>query len=167
MRRWNGWGDTTIEYPLHEPAMAFLVERLGEVQPAPSASLGEVVTAVSPSRLPPHPLITTDPETRVRHGRGQSFPDWVALRSGQLPTLPDGVAFPTSEDDLRDLLQFAAQHQLNVIPYGGGTSVVGHLNVPQDAPPTLTISLQRLNQLRRWDAKASSPPLAQGSRGPI
>ncbi len=166
MKRWNGWGDTSIEHPLHEQAEQFLVERIGTIQPAPSAELADVLTAVPSSRLPDHPLIDTTAETRLRHARGQSFPDWVALRSGHISTFPDGVAFPTSDQDLRDLLTFAAQHDLKLLPYGGGTSVVGHLTLAPDSPPVLTVSLARLNQLRRFDATSHLATFGAGVTGP-
>lgn len=166
MKRWNGWGDSTVDYPLHEQAEQFLVARIGEVQPGVSVDLADVVTAVSASQLPAHPLIDTSPETRLRHARGQSFPDWVALRSGQLGRVPDGVAFPTSDEEVRDLLQFAAQHDVKVMPYGGGTSVVGHLHIPEDAPPVLTISMARLNRLRQFDETSHLATFGAGVAGP-
>ena len=166
MRRWNGWGDTTTDHPLHEQAEQFLVERLGAIQSAPSAALEDVLTAVPPSRLPDHPLIDTSAENRLRHARGQSFPDWVALRSGQIPAFPDGVAFPTSDQDVRDLLTFAAQNDFKLIPYGGGTSVVGHINVPADTPPVLTVSLARLNRLRHFDETSHLATFGAGVAGP-
>ena len=65
---------------------------------------------------------------RQRHARGQSLPDWVALRSGRIPVFPDGVAYPQGEADVAELLAYAAAVDARLIPYGGGTSVVGHIN---------------------------------------
>ena len=82
-----------------------------------------------------HPLILTDPEERLRHARGQSLPDWIALRSGQIGTFPDGVAYPTSDEEVRILLDYARKTGVKIIPFGGGTSVVGHINpIPGEAP---------------------------------
>lgn len=166
MRRWNGWGDDSIEYPLPENATAFLAERVGPGVPPQDARLEDVLTAVPPSRLPAHPLIQTEPLPRLLHARGQSFPDWVALRYGRIPAFPDGIAYPTTEEEVADLLRFAAQHQVQVIPYGGGTSVVGHINPVIGAPPTLTINLQRLNRLYRLDETSHLATFGAGIRGP-
>jgi alkyldihydroxyacetonephosphate synthase len=48
--------------------------------------LNEVIAKVPNARLDDHPLIKTDPETRVRHARGQSLPDWLEMHSGNVDT---------------------------------------------------------------------------------
>ena len=72
------------------------------------------------------------------------MPDWVDLRFGTCNTFPDGVAYPTSEAEVKDLLRYAQAAGATVIPYGGGTSVVGHINPIQDDRPTLTVDLPAL-----------------------
>ncbi len=81
MRRWNGWGDSNVDTPCIPGPCASLS---GASAPAShrGATFADAVTAVPPSRLPAHPLVT-DPADRLRRARGQSFPDWVALRSGR------------------------------------------------------------------------------------
>lgn len=165
MRRWNGWGDDTIQYPLHEAALRFLATRVGPGTPPRDAAFADVVAAVPPSRLPHHPLVSADPAERLRHARGQSLPDWVALRSGRIAAFPDGVARPTSGQEVRALLDFAAQTGAAVIPYGGGTSVVGHIN-PAGERPTLTVDLSRLNRLLRFDGEGNLATFGGGSVGP-
>lgn len=166
MRRWNGWGDDTIEYPLPESAAAFLEELVGPGTPQPDATLADVAAAVPASRLPAHPLVSSVPALRVQVARGQSFPDWVALRYGRIPAYPDGVANPHIEEEVVQLMQFAAEHDVIVIPYGGGTSVVGHINPEPDGQPTLTINLQRLNKLHRLDEASRLATFGAGIQGP-
>ncbi len=166
MRRWNGWGDDTIDYPLPENAAAFLAELVGTGTPVANVALAAVVASVPSSRLPPHPLVSTDPALRVRFARGQSFPDWVAMRYGRIPAYPDGVATPLTAEDVVQLIQFAAAHDARVIPYGGGTSVVGHINPEPDAQPTLTINLQRLNKLHKLDEPSRLAIFGAGIQGP-
>src|SRR5690606_10807589 len=135
MKRWNGWGDESIDYPLLPSAAGFLETLVGPGIPPRDARLADVVAAVPASRLPTHPLVTPDAEERVRHARGQSLPDWIALRSGRLGAVPDGVAYPSTGAEVRALIDYAAQAGVRLIPYGGGTSVVGHVNpLPGDAP---------------------------------
>lgn len=165
MRRWNGWGDDTIQYPLHASALRFLRDRVGPGTPSRDAPFADVVATVPPSRLPDHPLISVDPADRLRHARGQSLPDWIALRSGRITSFPDGVARPTSGQEVRALLDFAARTDVAVIPYGGGTSVVGHIN-PTDNRPTLTVDLGRLNRLLRFDGEGNLATFGGGSVGP-
>ncbi len=151
MRRWNGWGDETTHYPLHRPAARLIEEWAGEPTPPHDASFADVVKAVPVSRLPDHPLISTEAAERARHARGQSLPDWIALRGGRIPAFPDGVAYPMSGEDVRDLIRYASANGVRLIPYGGGTSVVGHINpLPGDAP-VLTVDLGRMNRLIQFD----------------
>ncbi|MCP5099618.1 MAG: FAD-binding oxidoreductase, partial [Chloroflexi bacterium] len=78
MKRWNGWGESSVDYPLPEKAGEFLAELVGEATVPQDVTLAAVVAQVPESRLPDHPLIKKDAELRVKHARGQSFPDWVA-----------------------------------------------------------------------------------------
>src|SRR6266516_5932342 len=147
MRRLNGWGEETISSPLSEAASNLLHAMVGRATPRDDATLEEVVTKVPSSQLPAHPLISHDPVKRVYHARGQSLPDWIALRSGCLDTFPDGVAYPESDSEVRDLIKYAGEVGAQVIPYGGGTSVVGHINPLPSDRPWLTLDLRRLCRL--------------------
>ena len=166
MRRWNGWGDDTFDYPLPDSARRFLDAALGPGHPPDDATLADVVATVPASRLAAHPLICTAPETRLRHARGHSFPDWVALRSGDAGPYPDGVAFPESEEDVRALLDVAVETGARLIPYGGGTSVVGHVNPLPGDRPVLTVDLARLSGLSALDEVSNLATFGAGARGP-
>ncbi|MCA9921431.1 MAG: hypothetical protein KC421_03615, partial [Anaerolineales bacterium] len=101
MKRWNGWGDTSVTSELPENAGTFLEAAIGATKPPQDVALGDVVASMPASRLPQHPLINTDAEMRLRHTRGQSFPDWLALRSGTIDTFPDGVSFPQTDEQVK------------------------------------------------------------------
>src|SRR5688572_29107608 len=98
MKRWNGWGDDSVHHKMTKGASRFIESMVGTPTPPKDATFKSVVANVPASRLPAHPLVTTDEAERVRHARGQSFPDWLALRSGRIGTFPDGVAYPMSAD---------------------------------------------------------------------
>jgi alkyldihydroxyacetonephosphate synthase len=166
MKRWNGWGDDTITYPLHDGPRHFLEEFVGPGTPPRDATWAEVLARVPASRLPAHPLLRDDAEERLRHARGQSLPDWIALRSGQIPAFPDGVAYPTTDDEVRELLRYAAGVDARLIPYGGGSSVVGHVNPQPGERPVLTVDLARLNRLRRFDEASKLATFGAGVLGP-
>ncbi len=166
-RRWNGWGDASVCIDLPEDALAYLRERLGESTPPHDAPIDDVIAAVAPSRLPPAAAIDTTPLTRLQHARGQSLPDWLALRFGRIERVPDGVAFPESSDEVASLLEWAKCNGARVIPYGGGTSVVGHINPPPDvAEPILTISLSRMRRLLDLDEESGLATFEAGATGP-
>lgn len=166
MRRWNGWGDDATIFELPEGAKIMLEQLLGEATATPDASLEEVLEQVPSSRLPKHRLVSDAPEQRLRRCRGQSLPDWVALRSGRLTTFPDGVATPKTDGEVRELIHYAQKADVRLIPYGGGTSVLGHINpLPGDAP-VLTIDLSELSQLRHLDLTAHLATFGAGVAGP-
>jgi alkyldihydroxyacetonephosphate synthase len=166
MRRWNGWGDETVSFPLPADALLFLENRLGKPSPLPDASLADVMAQVPPSLLPDHPLVVRSADDRVRHARGQSFPDWLALRGGNIGIFPDGVAYPVSSAQVRALLAYAKQQHAAIIPYGGGTSVVGHINPKGMDRPILTVDMSRMNRLLDLDHESHIAAFGAGASGP-
>ena len=167
VRRWNGWGDEAVHLDLPESALAYLRERLGEGVPPHDAPIERLVANAEPSHLPPHPSIDTSAATRVLHARGQSLPDWLALRFGRIERLPDGVAFPESSHEVRELLDYARHAGACVIPYGGGTSVVGHINPPERTDrPVLTVSLAHMRRLLDLDEESRLATFGAGVAGP-
>ncbi len=165
MRRWNGWGDDSYTYHLPETALEKLTAWVGESQPQTEAPIEQVLRSVPPSRLPAHPLVDTGPKVRLRHALGQSFPDWIAWHSGRILAFPDGVAYPTSDIGISSLIAYAKDNDVKLIPYGGGTSVVGHIN-PQPGIPTLTVDLGCMNHLLDLDEKSLLATFGAGVAGP-
>lgn len=166
MRRWNGWGDDSVEYPAPAGALAWLANQIGAGTAPRDAAFEAVVQTVPQSRLPAHPLIHTDASERLKHARGQSLPDWVALRTGRIGAFPAGVAYPETEDDIRSLFAFARSSGAALIPYGGGTSVVGHINPEPDGPPAVTVDLSHMNALLDLDERSHLATFGAGVRGP-
>jgi len=168
MRRWNGWGSENSEYAmtLNEGSMPLLEMLVGAGTPLEEASLEQVLALVPATRLAPHPLVDTDAEVRVRHARGQSFPDLLDLRSGAVDNFPDGVAFPESSEQVRELLDYAASHQVSVIPYGGGTSVAGHINPEAGERAVLTVDMGKMNKLLKLDKESQLATFGAGTPGP-
>jgi len=166
MRRWNGWGDDSIEFAVNAEALGFLKERIGGGILQHHASKNSIVATVPTSRLKPHPLIETNAEVRMLHSLGQSLPDWLKMRFGCIEQFPDGVAFPESSEQVRQLLDYANQFHVALIPYGGGTSVVGHLAVPKGDQPVLSVSMKRMSQMLNLDKEAQLATFGAGVFGP-
>ncbi len=166
MRRWNGWGEELTSFPLSHDAYRYLAEKIGEGKPLPDATLDQILKEVPESRLPDHSLVSKAPEERIRHARGQSLPDWLALRSGNLGAVPDGVAYPTTKEDVKTLLQYAKEASAVIIPYGGGTSVVGHITPERGDKPVLTMDMGRMNRLVSLDRESQTATFGAGTAGP-
>ncbi|HEY0858377.1 MAG TPA: FAD-binding oxidoreductase [Albitalea sp.] len=167
MRRWNGWGDDTVAMELQGNARAFLAEHVGDASAPDDAALEDALAQVEgqPSRLLPHPLVSTAAEDRLRASFGQSLGDWLRLRFGRLGPVADGVAWPESADEVRQLLDWAADTGARVLPCGGATSVVGHLT-PPGGRPVLTLHMTRLRRLLQLDPLAQLARFEAGVSGP-
>jgi alkyldihydroxyacetonephosphate synthase len=169
-RRWNGWGDPTTDTTLPPTALALLARSVGSATPPADASLAAAVASVAPSRLEGTTVScawTTDSEARLRHARGQSLPDWIALRSGRVAAVPDAVALPASGDEVRGLLERAGREGWTLVPYGGGTSVVGGVTVEPSDRPVVTVDLARLaGLLGDPDLRSGLATFGAGTRGP-
>jgi len=168
MYRWNGWGDDQIEMPLPEGAASMLEQLIGApAAPGPACPMADILSKIPDTRIrKPLSLVSTRPEDRLRHSCGQSFADWVGLRFGSLKRFPDAVAYPETTEEITQTLDFAARENLLVIPYGGGTSVVGHLDVPDADRPVLSLSLERLNRLVDINTANRLATFEAGVRGP-
>lgn len=172
MRRWNGWGDENNSMILPPSAELFLQQILGKAQPLTNISLINVMAKVPESRLSINQLakfnwLTDDKEKRVRHARGQSLPDWLAMHSGDIDVFPDAVAFPENRHDIQALLHWAQQENIELIPYGGGTSVAGHINPLKSTRVVITVDMSRLNQLIALDKKSQIATFGAGTPGPM
>jgi alkyldihydroxyacetonephosphate synthase len=124
------------------------------------------MASVPPSRLDPGNGLVTDPRERLLHARGQSLPDWIALRSGRIGTVPDAVAFPETGDEVAALLAWAREKGVRLIPFGGGTSVAGHVNVLPSEAPVVTVDLARLSRLLALDEPSRLATFGAGVKGP-
>lgn len=166
MKRWNGWGNENTDYPVPVPGLEYLTSVLGKLESIPDATRDDVMSRIPSSRLPSHPLIDASVETRLTHARGQSMQDWVDLRYGRVNSFPDGVAFPRNGEDVRDLLKHAHAAKARIIPYGGGTSVVGHITPPPGDLPVLTLSLEKMTSLLDLDETSRLATFQAGVAGP-
>ena len=166
MQRWNGWGAMDIQMDLPSEGLALLQALLGKGRSQPDYPLEKFLEQIPDSRLPQHPLISMDPKLRLDHAHGQSLPDWIRLRGGTLQRFPDGVAQPATTTEIQQILQFASENNIIIIPFGGGTSVVGHLEVPATKRPVLSLSLRRCNRLLRLEPENLLATFEAGVRGP-
>jgi alkyldihydroxyacetonephosphate synthase len=166
MRRWNGWGDEATDYPLPPTGTDYLERALGPGGPSPDATLESTLASVPASRLPSGLGLSLESRDRLLHARGQSLPDWVALRSGRIGVFPDAVAFPESSEDVAGVLRLAAARDARLIPYGGGTSVVGHINPMPSDRPVVTVDLGGPGRLIDLDETSRLATFEAGARGP-
>ena len=168
--RWNGWGNININKKVSPHGAKLIKSHIGKTKKLNSVSLAQVLKTVPKSRLPAAltnlDTVSVDNEIRLRHARGQSFPDWIAMHGGDFEVFPDGVAFPESTADVEQLLKLAQEHDLIVIPFGGGTSVVGHINPQKGSRPVLTIAMSKMDQFLDLDIESQIATFGAGTQGP-
>lgn len=107
--------------------------------------------------------VTTDLDSRWAHTRGYSTPDLLRHRAGDTSDMPDAVVYPGSHDEVLAVLAACSDHDLAVVPYSGGTSVVGGLAASRRF---VTVDLWRLDQLVEIDEVSRTATLQAGVRGP-
>lgn len=92
--------------------------------------------------------ISTDGEIRLKHGHGQTQEEVYNIKYGKLKRIPDLVVFPTEEEQVRGLIKSASEHQVVLIPYGGGTSVTEALLCPENESRFIvSVDMKRMNRI--------------------
>lgn len=147
---------------LHEPPDA--PPALESLSPPPS-SLAEQARAALAERLGADG-VRTDDRDRLMHSFGRSYRDLVAARSGSLDRVTDAVVYPADEPQVAGVLEIAERFGCAVIPFGGGTSVVGGVE-PQRGrqQAVITLDTQRLDGVS-IDAASHLAEIGAGVMGP-
>jgi alkyldihydroxyacetonephosphate synthase len=111
--------------------------------------------------------VRTDREARLRHAGGKSYLDLLRRREGDASDAPDAVVLPGDTEQTAALLALCAAHDVVVVPFGGGTSVVGGLaGTDPDDRPCLAVDLGRMASVRALDVPSSLVTVGPGMRGP-
>jgi alkyldihydroxyacetonephosphate synthase len=171
--KWWGWGDPEIQPALDSEALATLRERVGELQPSPRATEIESFALPAPQPLPQALVdavgeenVCTGIEDRLRHAAGSGYVDLVRLRSGRLDAAPDAVLLPADAAAVERVLRVCADEGVAVVPFGGGTSVVGGIE-PLRGPHARLVSLDLARlQAVEVDKRSLTARLGAGLRGP-
>ena len=165
---WCGWGDPDKRVPLGAGALAMLRDELPGAEPVAPVPIDSV--RLAPARELPPGLdsfgATTERTERIRRSAGKSYPDLVRMRSGVIDRAPDAVVTPAEARELAAVLATCADNGIAVVPFGGGTSVVGGVD-PESGPHDRVISLD-LRRLDRCevDPKSMTAWLGPGLSGP-
>jgi alkyldihydroxyacetonephosphate synthase len=171
--KWWGWGDPSVAPELDETALATLRERVGELTPSPRAA--ELAGFELPAAEPlPRAVVEavgeenvfTGPEDRVRHATGCGYADLARLRGGRLEAGPDAVLLPPDADAVKRVVRACAEQGVAVVPFGGGTSVVGGVEPLRGEHSRLvSLDLARLRGVE-VDGRSLTARLGAGLRGP-
>ncbi len=174
---WSGWGDGARVPALPEPVLALIRDGLGvSGGPGTPRSISEI--GLAPPRLPEGAAselaavvgpenVRDDAESRIRHTRGKSTPDLLRLRAGDADDAPDLVLLPGTHDEVLAVLRICTERRIAVVPFGGGSSVVGGLEPErEDFGGVVALDLRRMNALLALDELSRVAELEPGLRGP-
>ena len=175
LKHW-GWG-----YEDEEPGpdelratAAFLAGHLGfgAADPRTPVPLSEVTLPPPRLRAPARlaPICRSDPYERTLHAYGRSYRDVVRAFTGEFAHPPDVVAHPRTEAECAEVLEWALAAGGAVIPFGGGTSVVGGVEpalTRDDFSGVVTIDLRALDRVLEIDLVSLSARIQAGATGPV
>lgn len=149
-RSWWGWG--TTDRALDDGEYAALSALPPGLPDRPRAVPDLADVALPPSRIstPASLPVSGAPAVRSAHTYGKAYRDVVRALSGNLSGAPDLVAFPRGEADVVDLLERAGSAGVIVVPFGGGSSVVGGVEYRGDRP-WLSMDLTALDRVLEVD----------------
>lgn len=180
--RWNGWGLYEAPDVLGENAEGiwqWLGSHfgLGMLPDTPALSLEKVALPVC--RLTSSQLtalaaimdearVITDDRERAYHSRGRSYHDLLYLRKGLLDVAPDAVVYPASAVEVQALVDYAAANNIALVPYGGGSSVVGGVTpiraMAQSA--VVTVDMALMNHVLEINKTDMTAHIEAGIYGP-
>jgi alkyldihydroxyacetonephosphate synthase len=111
--------------------------------------------------------VHTSAHERAFHARGKSYADLIQARAGALDPAPDAVVYPASADEVLALVQLAAREDIALVPFGGGSSVVGGVTpLRAEHRAVITLDLTLLDQLLEIDETARVARIQAGMYGP-
>ena len=177
---WNGWGLAGYKNPLaaREDVWTWLAGELGmpSLLATPARPLEEI--ALPDSRLSASARtafaaiigaerVRDDKYERAFHALGRSYHDLLRLRAGYLSISPDAVLYPRGQDEVLSLLAFASENSIAVVPYGGGTSVVGGVSAsPGQFSSVVTLDISGMDRVIDVDDVSETATVEAGIYGP-
>jgi alkyldihydroxyacetonephosphate synthase len=175
--RWWGWGDPAHPPLLPAHALGFLREHVGlAARPRPPVALSRVRLGAGDlgssvlarlREIVGAQNVRDEHLERVLHAAGKGYPDLVRLRAGEPEGAPDAVVYPSSHDQLRALLELCTRASLAIVPFGGGTSVVGGVAPLRGSHSgVLALDMARMSALLDLDRASATVTVQAGIRAP-
>ena len=180
--RWWGWGTQDQDFslagrPTFWPTLQEWLKLPDEAtrRETPPVSLDEI--SLRPPRLDDPVLsslrkllgeeaVRTDKLSRVEHAYGKSYRDLIRVRAGHVPNPPDVVVYPADQGHVASLLAWAADRDIAIVPFGGGSSVLGGVEPATGDRLSITLDLARLDRVLSVDPISRTARIQAGATGP-
>ncbi|WP_174188868.1 FAD-binding oxidoreductase [Nocardia barduliensis] len=174
---WDAWGVPAGHQPLSERIRGLLTQVFGvSGNPVARRDEGDVPlreSALTEARraglieVVGSGNVSADHRDRLRHAGGKSTPDLLRRRADGPQDAPDAVVFPADHDQVLAVLAYCAEHAVAVVPFGGGTSVVGGVDpVRGRFDAVIALDLRRLDRVTGIDPISGTATLGAGLTGP-
>jgi len=184
--KWWGWGDPRVKFDAarHPGFWPFAKMVLGIDGDGPDVARGGVgpPVALEDVRLPEARVhegflaqvrdaldagqVCDSREERVVHAYGKGFRDLFRMQRGVADGAPDLVIYPLSEDDVVKVLRAAAQFDVAVIPFGGGSNIAGCLERMTSERMVVSLDMRRMRRVLEVDANSGTARIEAGVFGP-
>ncbi|MDH5361896.1 MAG: FAD-binding oxidoreductase [Aigarchaeota archaeon] len=179
--KWWGWGEEGKSYPLDDRpnAWPFLNQILGlsGSERSPRLTLDQIKLRKSRAderliielqRIVGKENVSTETRERLVHSMGKGYQDLIRVRRGIVQSPPDIVVYPASEGQVATILECASQRDASVIPFGGGTSVVGGVEARprEEGGLLLSLDMTRMNRVLAMDPVSLTAKVESGIMGP-
>jgi alkyldihydroxyacetonephosphate synthase len=175
--KWNAWGDPAAAKPLSDGIRTLLKQAIG-VDDVTTPELAPDEVKLRPSALPDADrgalaaIVGTDycrvdDRGRLLRAGGKSTLDLLRRKDSGVQDAPDAVLLPRTEDEIAAILRYCSEHRIGIVPFGGGTSVVGGLDpIRGDFGAVVSLDLRRLTDLHSLDEVSGEAELGAGLTGP-
>lgn len=180
MMKWWGWGDEKVSFPMQsKPNLwPWIKKKVGiqiedKIPPVarqkivlPAPKISEKFVEELRGFLKAEQILSGE-EERLLHSYGKSFPDLFRVRRGVVRKAPDLVVLPDCHDEVEKIMKAAVKHDVCIVPFGGGTNIVGGVNPdPATRKSIVTVSLRRMNRLLSLDPYSCTATIEGGALGP-
>jgi alkyldihydroxyacetonephosphate synthase len=109
---------------------------------------------------------TSEPQARVAHTHGKAYRDVIRNLRGELACPPDWVAYPAADQEVTALLEWAGETGAAVIPFGGGSSVVGGVEYRGADRPVVALDMSKMDGVLEVDEVSLAVRAQAGIFGP-
>ena len=181
--RWDGWGAYGQDFFLKDHVSEIIQSIKKEwsltfLPEVPSIKIEDI--RVKPSRLSldhqknlgkivGEENLKIDSYERIFHSLGKSYYDVIRVRFNLIPEIVDGVIYPNSDLEIIDIIKYCKTKNIVVIPFGGGSSVVGGIEAfkHKNQKAILTLDLTQMNKLIELDTESNTATFQSGIYGPV
>lgn len=110
--------------------------------------------------------VSFDPYTRVFHSHGHTLEEMFALRNNALARVVDVVVWPGEHAHVERIVHAAHEHNVVIIPFGGGTTVTAAVEPPaHEKRMIVSLDMHEMNRVRWIDRESMMACIETGAVG--